>query len=471
MPLPTKPIKILFIDAKDTSKAIETGLSSLGIGYLVSSLRQKFGPDAAECRVVSEDIEKELDGFKPDMVGISVVSQNYGRAIAYATAAEKRDVPVICGGIHISMLPNSLDESMRLGVLGEGEETFCELFDLFRRTGGFADAELGRVRGIVYRGQHGRLLTTEPRPQVRPLDKIPFPARDLLEVRTDTHIFTSRGCPFRCVFCASSRFWKTVRLFSAEYVAAEIQHLVTQYGVTRINFLDDLFICDVERIRRLKELLRQRGLLGKIRFAGAVRAELVNEETMALLKELGVEGVGLGLESGNDRTLKYLKGSGASVAQNEKAVAIIKKHGIRVTGSFVIGSPAEEKGEILDTLQFIQRTGVDGFAVYVLTPFPGTPVWDYAQHRNLVFDNMDWSVLNVNFDDNFASAIMLSEKLGREDIRALYARFKRYDARRRFYHRVKQGLTEPWKIPAYFANKARMWFAGSRHLVEKSRHL
>ena len=190
------PIKILFIDAKNTSKSIETQLSSLGLGYLVSSVRQKFGPDAAEFRIVSEAVEKELDSFKPDMVGISAVSQNYGKAIAYATAAQKRGIPVICGGIHVSMLPDSLNESMLLGVLGEGEETFCELFDLFRKTGGFPEEELGHVRGIVYRGKDGKLLLTDPRPQVRPLDNIPFPARDLLEVRTDTHIFTRQGMSF-----------------------------------------------------------------------------------------------------------------------------------------------------------------------------------------------------------------------------------------------------------------------------------
>ena len=181
--------------------------------------------------------------------------------------------------------------------------------------------------------------------------------------------------------------------------------------------------------------------------------------------------MGLGLESGNDRTLKYLKGSGASVTQNEKAVATVKKHGIRVFGSFVIGSPSEEKEEILDTLQFIKRTGVEEFAVYVLTPFPGTPLWDYAKQRNLVSDSMDWSVLNVNFDDNFASAIILSEKVGRKEIRDLYARFKRYGARKQLYYIVKKGLTKPWKIPAYFMSKARVGLAARRHLAEKIRHL
>ena len=141
------PTKILFIDAKDTSKSIETQLSPLGLGYLVSSVRQKFGPDAAECRIVSEDVEKELDTFRPDMVGISAVSQNYGRAIAYASAAEKRGIPVICGGIHISMLPNSLDESMLLGVLGEGEETFCELSTFSVKPAGLRKKNSGACAG------------------------------------------------------------------------------------------------------------------------------------------------------------------------------------------------------------------------------------------------------------------------------------------------------------------------------------
>ena len=450
------PIRILFIDAKNTSKRIETQLSSLGLGYLVSSVRQRFGPDAAEFKIISQDIEGQLDSFKPHLVGISAVSQNYCRAIAYASAAKQRDIPVICGGIHISMLPNSLDESMMVGVLGEGEETFCELFDLFRKHGRFKQSELNQVLGIVFRGKDGKLIKTSSRPQLRCLDNIPFPARDLLEVRPHTHIFTSRGCPFRCVFCASSRFWKSVRLFSAEYVATEIEHLVEQYGVTRINFFDDLFTCDIQRIRRLKDLLQQRGILGKIRFGGAIRAELVNDETMSLLRELGVEGLGLGLESGNDTTLQYLKGAGASVAKNERAVAIVKRHGIKVFGSFVIGSPLEEKEGILDTLRLIQRTALDDFAVYVLTPYPGTPLWDYAKRRKLVSESMDWGVLNVNFEDNFDSAIVLSEKLSRKDIKELYDRFKRYNARNRFYKIIKQVISEPWKIPGYFLTRLKL---------------
>ncbi|MFA6434239.1 MAG: radical SAM protein [Elusimicrobiales bacterium] len=465
------PVKILFIDAKDLTRPIETIFAPLGLGYLVSSLRKKFGAEAVECRIVAGAPEDELAGFRPDLVGISAVSQNYGRAIAAAAAAKKFGIPVVCGGVHISMLPNSLDENMDLGVMGEGEETFCELFGLFQRTGGFQKEELAGIKGIAFRAADGRLVLTEPRAPAAPLDKIPFPARDLLETRADAHMFTSRGCPFRCVFCASSRFWSGVRLFSAEYMAAEIENLVTRYGVTGINFQDDLFTCDLERIRRVKELLLRRGVLGKVRFSGAIRAELVNDETIALLKEFGVETLGLGLESGNDRTLKYLKGPGASVAHNENAVAIIKKYGISVFGSFIIGAPQEERKEILDTLEFVKRNGVDSFGLYVLTPFPGTPVWEYAERRGLVSDDMDWSALNVDFEANSASAIILSEKLTRKEIKALFLRFKHYTERRRFYYLLKKGLTEPWKIPGYLMNKAGIRLAARRSRAEKNRHL
>ncbi len=459
------PIKILFIDAKDTSRAIETVFPPLGLGYVVSSLRRRFGEDAAECRIVSAGVDEALDSFKPDLVGISAVSQNYCKAIAAAAVAKKRGLPVIIGGVHISMLPHSLDADMDLGVMGEGEETFCELFDLFRRKGGFPKDELPAVNGIIFRGKDGALVTTAPRTLAAPLDIIPFPARDLFETRPEAHMFTSRGCPFRCVFCASSRFWNTVRLFSAEYMAAEIELLVTKYGVTGINFQDDLFTCDLDRIRRVKEILAARGILGKVKFSGAIRAELVNDATIFLLKELGVVGLGLGLESGNDRTLKYLKGPSASLAHNEEAVAIIKKHGIGVFGSFIIGSPQEEKEEILDTLRFIKRSGVDAFGLYVLTPFPGTPVWEYAKKKGLVSDNMDWNLLSVNFSENSDSALILSEKLDRREIKVLYDRFMSYTTRKQVYYLIQRGLTKPWKIPAYLARKAGSWLAERRNLA------
>ena len=109
----------------------------------------------------------------------------------------------------------------------------------------------------------------------------------------------------------------------------EIRGLVENYGVKEINFYDDLFCCDLNRIREMIRLLREQGMLGKVSFAGAIRANLVNDQTISLLKEMGLKKLGMGLESGSEETLKYLKGSNINVKGNSAAIEIIRRHGMR----------------------------------------------------------------------------------------------------------------------------------------------
>ena len=450
-------IKFLFINAINPSKEVETRYPPLGIGYLVSSLRKRFGEGAVECKVIDSNIEQEIVNFKPEIIGISSVSQNYNKAMAYAKIAKKYKLPVICGGVHISMIPNSLTKDMDIGVISEGEDTICDLFELFRQEKEFTKKGMQNIKGIIYWDDKGRIFFTGNREPIYPLDKIPFPARDLFKIRSNAYVFSSRGCPYRCVFCASSRFWGQVRFFSAEYVVNEIQHLINQYKVKDIFFYDDLFVADVRRIKKIINLLKTRNILGKVSFSGSVRANLVNDNLVKLLKKMGVKSLGIGLESGNNDTLKYLKGENIDIKDNENAIRIIKKYGIAVQGSFVIGSPEEKKEDILETLRFVKKSQLSNFDIYVLTPFPGTPIWDYAKFRGIVSERMDWDKLNVNFEDSHNSAIILSEKLNRKEIYKLFLRFKRYQKRKKFYGLIKRGLRSPWKIPWFltktFINK------------------
>jgi len=135
--------------------------------------------------------------------------------------------------------------------------------------------------------------------------------------------------------------------------------------------------------------------------------------------------VGMGLESGSDKILKYLKGGNVSVADNKKSIAILKKYGIAANASFIIGSPQETKEDILKTYNFIKDNPLSLFDTYVLTPYPGTGVWQYAQERKLVSDNMDWDELNINFGRYSSKTIILSEVLSRREIVALYRKFQR----------------------------------------------
>lgn len=442
-------IKFLFINAINSAKEIETLYQPLGIGYLISSIRKHFGEDAIQFKIIQDNVEPEIRSFRPDIVGISSVSQNYNRAMTYASIAKKYQSTVICGGVHISMMPSSLTKDMDVGVMGEGEGTICDLLELFKRKQNLPKDDLLKIKGIIY-WDDDKIVATDRRELSYPLDRLPLPARDLFSIRPDTYMFTSRGCPYRCTFCASSRFWNKVRFFSAEYVVEEIQHLVNKYNVKSINFQDDLFCADMKRIEQIIDLLREKELLGKVTFSGAIRANLVNDTTIKSLKEMGVQSLGLGLESGCNTTLKYLKGDNINIQDNENALKIIKKYGISTFGSFIIGAPKEERKDILETLEFIKKNPLNNFGLYVLTPFPGTPVWDYAIEKGLVDEKMDWDKLNVNFDESHNSAVIVSEKLTRDEIYKLFLRFKRYRRKRIILNLMKKN---PLKIPFLLIRK------------------
>ncbi|HSW65037.1 MAG TPA: radical SAM protein [Dissulfurispiraceae bacterium] len=450
--------KVMFVNAIIPHAEVQNRWPNLGLGYLASSLRAAFGQKQFEIRIVDSNIEKELDSFKPDIVGITSVSQNYNYAKMHARAAKKRGIPVIIGGVHISALPQTMTSDMDYAVLGEGEHTIVELMDQIIAPIGRGRKDFSYINGIAYRNGDGTLHMTPPRPLIEPLDSIPLPARDLLNVRKQSNLFSSRGCPYRCTFCSSSRYWDKVRFFSAEYVVNETREMVERYGVERINFYDDLMIADKKRLERLVDLLKMEPTLSRVKYWMNARANLVTDDTARLLKEMGVVSIGMGLESGNERTLKYLKGGSVSVEDNYNAVKILHKYGIAANASFVIGSPDETADEIMDTYRFISKSGLDFADTFVLFPLPGTPIWDEAVQRGLVSENMDWNRLNVYFLKQ-KQPILMSNRVSLKDMQSLYRKFKR----QRLYIAAKKAWFHP-----YFKEMVR---AGASTVAHKVRRL
>lgn len=456
-------IRFLLVNPIDTQVKIENLFPNLGLGNLASFLRRE-APSKIEFKIVSGNMAEEISAWQPNIVGITSVSQCYNEAMACAKIAKAAHLPVIIGGDHISALPQTLTPDMDVGVIGEGETTIVELMALFAAEGKFYSRHLASVSGIAYWGG-GAILKTKTRDLIQPLDSIPFPARDILKIDRHTSMFSSRGCPYRCTFCFSSRFWNKVRFFSAEYVVEEIG-LLYGMGVRHISFLDDLFIADKQRVMDIAALLGKKNLLGKLTYTCNVRSNLVTDELAKMLRSMGVKSAGMGLESGCQSTLEYLKGKGnITVADHAKAIKTLKDNGVACHVSFIIGSPLEDRDSILETIKFIKDNGLTAnFEVYVLTPFPGTPVWDYALSRGLVSNDMDWKRLHIDFGPN-PNPVILSEKLTEQELRVFYnqlqGRRKRYMKEYQLRDMLKQGIRHPVSVPKYVLRRCANVFGRS----------
>jgi len=167
-------IKFLLINAIDITKSLQTSLPPLSLGYLVSSLREKYGNDLIDFRIIDRDVAVTIRSYKPDIVGITSVSQNFNFAVKYAKIAKKHKIPVLVGGTHVTVLPSSMTRDMDVAVLGEGEEAIKELLEIFLPIKKFVISDLKKLKGLAF-WDGKKVVQTEVRAPIMPMDAIPVP--------------------------------------------------------------------------------------------------------------------------------------------------------------------------------------------------------------------------------------------------------------------------------------------------------
>ena len=435
---------VLLVQTVDRSRPVETALYPLGPAYLASSLRRSH--PGIEVKIGERLSGAELDAFRPDLVGISSVTQNFGRARMQAALVASRGIPVVIGGVHISSLPESLPPEADVAVLGEGEETLAHLVGMIARQGSWWNG-LDSIAGVAYRGPEGRLRITKKRPLIKNLDEIPFPARDLIGVTGGTaHMVSSRGCPYGCIFCSSSRFWAGARYFSAAYVIDEIRAVLDALRPGHITFWDDLFAGRTDRLREMSDAVSRSQALRAVEYSAACRPECVDEEVAGLLRRMGMVRVSLGLESGSDPVLHRLKGAKASVAANRRAVQCLDNAGFDVVGSFVVGAPWETDSNMMDTLGFIREAPLARVGVFILTPLPGTPLWETALERGLVSNDMDWSALRMDPPPGERPKVVLCDHVPEARLIEIHATMIRVARRKALAHVLSRTARNPLSI-------------------------
>jgi anaerobic magnesium-protoporphyrin IX monomethyl ester cyclase len=416
-------MRVLFASAVDTTSEGETRYRPLWPASLAAYVKRELGPDTVQMRYATRSFEQELRDYQPDLLALSSVTQNYGMAIRHARLAKATGIPVIIGGMHISSLPESLSDAMDVACIGEGEQTFTDLLHLHLETGGLPRQRLGGIPGLAFR-EEGALRLTAERANIPSIDDLPHPDRSLIGYTEREYVYTARGCAYRCVFCACTKHWKRVRYASAPYVIDEIRELV-DHGVRTIRFNDDNFVANKSRLSEISSLVTEAGIHRRARFSCWARSNDITPEVVRDLKDMNVVAVVLGLESGSDRVLRYLKGGGVTVEDNRRAVDLLKDARIQTSADFIIGSPEETEEEIEKTYQFIRKSRIDFVAVNVFSPLPGTPVWELAEKRGLVSTDMDWERCDFKFNPNDRTAIMLSDTVTHEQLSRWHQRFAR----------------------------------------------
>ena len=402
----------------------------LGLAYLAAYVR-KYSENTT---VVIIDKENQIEGIereKPDIVGIGAMTYEFPEAkLLAAKIKEKFDIPIIIGGHHLTLMPNHFSNPpFDIAVLGEGERTLTELMQLFEKHGNFPIDELRKVKGIIFKNERNENETTLPRPLIENLDEIPYPARDLLKMKEYYltlrksvfrklgiygQMITSRGCPYKCTFCSTTLFWKRPRFHSAEYVVGEMKHLIEKYDVDGILIFDDLFIANKNRVKEIAKLMEKEKINKKIKLYVYGRTNLIDDEILRYLKKMNVVTIEFGLESGSEKTLKFLKKGLVTVKDNRNALRLCKKHGFTTYGSFIVGSPDETEEDMKQTLGLVNDKNLDGAHVYQLTPYPGTEVWEIAKKMGFVSDDPNFDLKKIYLFD-FKPDLIMTKNLTKEE--------------------------------------------------------
>jgi anaerobic magnesium-protoporphyrin IX monomethyl ester cyclase len=369
----------------------------IGVCYLAAAVEHDVEtlvmPDNYYNNGIFDSLRALLKNKPVELVAISCMTGAFNQAERLARIAKEAGAFVVMGGFHPTALP---EEVLKLScvdvvVIGEGEETFRELV---------LNGPSREVKGIAYR-ESGGIVYTEPRPVITNIDSIRFPLRTLRPDRygekggaysIDT-IYTSRGCPWSCSFCANDQMHKGWRGRSAENVVDEIALLHDPKNKKLLKIWDANFLTNIGRAEKICDLMIERGLtnfriMTETRAKDLVRAERI----LGKLRRIGLSKVGLGIESPSEATLALMNKKN-SLDDVARAITLCREHSIGAEGYFIIGHYTETIEDTVVYPDFARSLGLRQALFMVMTPYPGTGIFKEYKSEGKI-SSFDWDLYN-----------------------------------------------------------------------------
>ncbi|MBN2384322.1 B12-binding domain-containing radical SAM protein [bacterium] len=384
-----RPTRVLFVEPRGVKANVFARyltLPLMGPLYLGTLLHQQ----GYDVKVFNENISgrditlSELDADLLCLSGLTATIER-GYEIARLFRARNPHARIIFGGIHASMCPEEASQVADHVVVGEGEDLILDL---------------------VRYGSDQKILHTD---RIDDLDRVPLPDLSLLyrsERMRITPIITSRGCPFGCTFCSVTKmFGRQYRMVSVDRVIEELERAPTR----QIFFYDDNFVANKKRTHQLLERILR--LPRTYKWTAQVRTDLARDP--GLVEKMAASGckwVYAGLESIDDQTLKSLNKS-QTRADIEQAIAIFHRYGISVHGMFMFGSDRDDPTVFQQTVEFSRKVRLDSVQYLVLTPFPGTEIFEKMVEQKRLLHSI-WSYYDA-MHAVFEPKLMSAEELQR----------------------------------------------------------
>jgi len=403
--------------------------------------------DRLALKLTENSILREIREENPSIIGITAMTPTINSAINITRKIKEmnNDTIIVLGGPHVTLFPEETLQrvpEVDIVVRGEGEQTMLELVKTLENGEGLNS----QVLGVTYR-EKDHVRSSPARPFISNLDSLPFPAFHLLPIAKyrphppygrqlpSIPIVTSRGCPYRCIYCSKSVFGGKYRANSPMYIADEIEYLIKKFNVREITFYDDVFTLDKKRVFAICEELERRRI--EIPWTCETRVNLVNEELVKKMKKAGCYMIAYGVESGDQEILNNLK-KDITLEQATRAFELTHKIGLQTIAYFMIGSLGETPETIEETIKFAKKLDPDFVQFSITTPFPGTELFNLAVKEGMV--SKDWNnyiyagLRSIDYPA-FETNTLNKEDLKRWNIRAYRSFYLRFHY---FFKRLKK---------------------------------
>ena len=377
------------------------------IGILAAYLMEKGTVDSV--RIIDEQVDliedKDIEQIilslaRPRIIGLSVLTLNSRRAYDLAGKIKRVDpnALIVLGGIHPTVLPEEALSYKDVDVVirGEGEESFKELVELV-----LDEKDCKRISGTSFR-ENGNIFHNPDRAMIADLDDIPpFPyylfEKDLDKYPSFGGVFTSRGCPYKCIFCSSRNIsGMSYRMYSIERIVSEIKILVEKYNQKTIWLMDDNIAVNPKRFKKFIEKIIEEGLHEKTEFHGSMRGDNLTDEVLEWAKKGNFRMIAFGMETGTEPLMKLID-KRETVEAVVSAIKRTHQKGITTAATLIFGLPTETRKDRWETMRLVRSLPLASARFNTLCPYPGTPAFAQLNSKGKVLIKEDWANFAVQY--------------------------------------------------------------------------